>query len=92
MKGCCFMTNYLVTAKAEVLYEKANDILAKYEDYLNNCDAPLECIESIYNTFCVYSKKIIMCSDENSYVELERNVNEYAAIIENVYSSATIGA
>ena len=33
-----------------------------------------------------------MCSDEKSYKELERNVNEYDTIIENVFSSALIGA
>lgn len=92
MKGCCCMTDYFVTVKAEVLYEKANSILAKYEKYLDTCETPLECIESIYKTFCVYSKRIIMCSDEKSYKELERNVNEYDTIIENVFSSALIGA
>ena len=41
------MKNYLVTAKAEVLYEKAFSVLAKYSKYLDESKEPLECIANV---------------------------------------------
>ena len=47
-----FMSNYLVTAQAEVLYEKAYGILAKYSNLSNENDIP-ECIKKIEDNFCL---------------------------------------
>ena len=38
--------DYLVTAKCEVLYEYANSVMAKYEDYLDS-ESALDCIKNI---------------------------------------------
>ena len=35
-KGCFVMVDYMITAQAEVLYEKAYGILAKYTKYTSN--------------------------------------------------------
>ena len=86
------MSEYLVSVQAEVLYEKANNILAKYEKYLNEASETLDVIEELYKNFCVYTKKIILCSDEIDYKRMERNVNEYDRIIDNVYSVTAVGA
>lgn len=36
--------DYLVTAKCEALYEYANSVMAKYEDYLDS-ESALDCIK-----------------------------------------------
>lgn len=43
--------DYLVTAKCEALYEYANSVMAKYEDYLDS-ESALDCIK-IFMTICV---------------------------------------
>ena len=40
--------DYLVTAKCEALYEYANSVMAKYEDYLDS-ESALDCIKNIYD-------------------------------------------
>ena len=78
------MSNYLVTAKAEVLYEKAHGIMAKYENYFLNTRNPLEFIKAIYDNLCTYSDKIILCSDEETYENLKCNIDEFEKFILNI--------
>lgn len=92
MKGCCLMTNYLVTAKAEVLYEKAFSVLAKYSKYLDETKEPLECIRVLYESLSNYPDKIILCDNESSYDTLKKNIDEYENIIDNVSISIPVGA
>lgn len=86
------MTNYLVTAKAEVLYEKAHGIMSKYEEYFSKTEKPLDCIKSIYDILCTYSDKIVLCADEESFEALRNNINEFENIINNVYKTSMVSA
>lgn len=83
---------YLLTAKTEVLYEKAFGILAKYANYLNNEKEPLDCISLLADKLAEYPPRIIDCPDEDAFNTLERNINEYKKIIDDVTSSAAAGA
>lgn len=86
------MTNYLITAKAEVLYEKVFSVLAKYSNYLDNTKEPLECIKVLYESLSDYPDKITLCDNESDYTAMKRNVDEYENIIDNISISLPVGA
>ena len=52
--------DYLVTAKCEALYEYANSVMAKYEDYFD-LELALDCIKNIFDDLCDYNTKILFC-------------------------------
>lgn len=86
------MSSYLLTAKTEVLYEKTFGILAKYTNYLNSTKEPLDCIRVLAEKLAEYPPQIVDCSDDATFNQLERNINEYKRIIENVNSPFAVGA
>lgn len=86
------MSGYLLTVKTEVLYEKTFGILAKYTKYLNSTKEPLDCIRVLAERLAEYPPQIIDCSDEETFKRLEKNINEYKKIIENVDSPVAVGA
>ena len=86
------MSSYLLTAKTEVLYEKTFGILAEYADYLNTTKEPLDCIRFLADKLAEYPPQIIDCPDKETLNQLERNIDEYKKIIENVNSPVAIGA
>ncbi len=86
------MTNYLITAKAEVLYEKTFSVLAKYVKYLEETQEPLECIRTLYESLSNYPDKIMLCDNETSYDILKKNIDEYEIIIDNITVSIPVGA
>ena len=54
------MTNYLITAKAEVLYEKTFSVLAKYVKYLEETQEPLERYMRVYQIIPIKLCFVIM--------------------------------
>lgn len=79
------MSNYLVTAQAEVLYEKAYGILAKYAAFTNdnNNDIP-ECIKRIEDDLADFARKIILCDTAEDIENVKRNLTIYKNIIDNI--------
>lgn len=86
------MRSYLLTAKAEVLYEKTFGILAKYTAYLNNTADPFDCVQVLAEKLAEYPPQIIGCEDEKTFAKLEKNINEYDRIIDNINTPLAVGA
>ena len=82
--------DYLVTAKCEVLYEYANSVMAKYEDYLDS-ESSLDCIKNIYDDLCDYNTKILLCDSIERYELLLKNIKEFDSIIKHVSDSVMSG-
>lgn len=78
-----FMSNYLVTAQAEVLYEKAYGILAKYSNLSNENDIP-ECIKKIEDNLADFARKIILCDTMEDIENVKQNLTIYENIIDNI--------
>ena len=76
--------DYLVTAKCEALYEYANSVMAKYEDYLDS-ESALDCIKNIYDDLCDYNTKI------EQYELLLKNIKEFDSIIKHISDSVMSG-
>ena len=79
------MPNYLVTAQAEVLYEKAYGILAKYAKYTyaENSNAP-DCIRKIEDELSAYAQNIVLCKDQTEIDDVKKNLAVYENIIDNI--------
>lgn len=75
------MSNYLITNKAEALYEKYSRVLSEYEKYIHHCGVPFDGIEDIYNRLLSYRQKITLCDDENTYNNLLIKINQYESVI-----------
>ncbi len=82
--------DYLVTAKCEALYEYANSVMAKYEDYLES-ESALDCIKNIYDDLCDYNTKILLCDSIERYELLLKNIKEFDSIIKHVSDSVMSG-
>lgn len=81
------MPNYLVTAQAEVLYEKAYGILAKYIRFANsNKESCPQCIKYIEINLVSFAKKIILCETEKEIENAKLNLKIYENIIDNAVS------
>ena len=80
------MGNYITRVKAEVLYEKTFRILGKYDDFLSTTNNPYDYIKVLSESLAKYLPKIIQCEDEETFLNLERNINEYERIIDNASS------
>lgn len=78
------MSNYLVTNKAEALYEKYSRVLSEYEKYIHSCSTPFDGIEDIYNRLLSYRQKIILCDEENTYNNLLIKINQYESVISSL--------
>lgn len=85
------MGNYLTRVKAEVLYEKTFRILGKYDDFLSTTNNPYDYIKVLSESLAKYLPKIIQCEDEETFLNLERNINEYERIIDNASSFEMAG-
>ena len=66
------MTNYIVTNKAEALYEKFSRVLSDYERYMNYSDMPFDGI---------------LCEDEETYLKLLSTINQYDTVISSLVKS-----
>lgn len=86
------MTDYLVTARAEVLYEKVFSVFAKYSRYINSSSQPLECIKLLYDNLASYPDKVILCDNQKTYELLENEIDAYDKIIDSIYYPSVIGA
>lgn len=82
--------DYLVTAKCEALYEYANSVMAKYEDYLDS-EPALDCIKNIYDDLCDYNTKILLCDSIEQYELLLKNIKEFDSIIKHISDSVMSG-
>ncbi|MDD6488286.1 MAG: hypothetical protein PUG48_00510 [Clostridia bacterium] len=79
------MPNYLITAQAEVLYEKAHRILAKYMWFeINNKETCPQCIKSIVIDLSAFAKKIILCETTQDIENAKLNLIIYENIIDNI--------
>lgn len=78
------MSNYLVTNKAEALYEKFSRVLYDYENYIHHCSVPFDGIEDVYKRLLSYRQKIILCDNENTYNKLLTKVNQYDTVISSL--------
>lgn len=79
------MSQYLITAQAEVLYEKAYGILAKYAAFTNdNNDNIPECIKKIEYDLADFARKIILCDTVKDIENVKRNLIIYENIIDNI--------
>lgn len=81
------MTNYIVTNKAEALYEKFSRVLSDYERYMNYSNMPFDGIEMLYNKLLTYRQKIILCEDEETYLKLLSTINQYDTVISSLVKS-----
>lgn len=81
--------DYLVTAKCEALYEYANSVMAKYEDYLDSNRLWLH--KNIYDDLCDYNTKILLCDSIERYELLLKNIKEFDSIIKHVSDSVMSG-
>ena len=86
------MRSYLLTVKTEVLYEKTFGILAKYTAYLNKTADPFDCVRVLAEKLAEYPPQIIGCEDEKTFAKLEKNINEYDRIIDNINTPLAVGA
>ena len=87
------MPNYLVTAQAEVLYEKAYSILAKYIQFANsNKESCPQCIQDIKISLVSFAKKIILCKTETEIENVKLNLTIYENIIDNINVLSSMGA
>lgn len=78
-------TDYFVTAKAEVLSEKAHGILAKYAKYTNyNAENTPEAIIDIENKVALLAKEIIQCKTEEEINKAAQSLAIYENIIDNI--------
>lgn len=79
------MNNYLVTAQAEVLYEKAYNILAKYTRLTSRKDGKYpRCIEDMEINLVSLAKKIILCETQEEIEQTKTSLAVYENIIDNI--------
>ena len=79
------MVDYMITAQAEVLYEKAYGILAKYTKYTSNKenDYP-RCLDDMAISIAKLSKEIILSETQSDIDQARISLTIYDNIINNI--------
>lgn len=88
------MVDYMISAQAEVLYEKAHSVLAKYArytDYGNKKNYP-QCIDSMELDIVALAKKIILCETQEEIDNAKTSLFIYENIIDNIEVLSTMAA
>ncbi len=87
------MVDYSVIAKAEVLSEKAHNILAKYAKYTNyDEEGTPQAIIDIENSLALLSQKVITCKSDEDINRVLQSLVIYENIIDNIQALSSKGA
>lgn len=87
------MSNYLVTAQAEVLYEKAYNILAKYARLTSNNEKEYpRCIDDMEVNIVKLAKNIILAENQEEIEQAKISLTVYDNIINNISELSKSGA
>lgn len=87
------MVDYMISAQAEVLYEKAYNILAKYTKVTSNKGNEYpHCIDDMKLDIVKLAKKIILSKTQKEIDQAKISLNVYDNIINNISELTKTGA
>ena len=87
------MVDYMITAQAEVLYEKAYGILAKYTKYTSKKEKDYPCcLDDMAVSIEKLAKKIILSETQSDIDQAEISLTIYDNIINNISELSKLGA
>ena len=80
-----FMVDYMITAQAEVLYEKAYHILPKYSQVTSNKEREYPCcLDDMKVDIVKLAKRVILSETQADIDQALMSLNVYENIINNI--------
>lgn len=87
------MVDYMISAQAEVLYEKAYNILAKYTRFTSNKEKKYpRCMDDMEIDIVRLAKKIILAENQEEIDQAKISLTVYDNIINNISELSKSGA